>query len=759
MDRKQRIKDLVTKIQKGNKEGKKQEGKAVNPVNPTVSKKPAKVKSRRLYIGWLHRTSSESRYKQIKTKDGGGVRDMYYKEDEDISVESLQMMASKLFFPQGVSKYGALEDMKIELGNYAQESVSVFCDLEGNQCTFPEYLKSRGLFASKCYVYLMSTLADTKECSPRRLKQAEDSGLESTPLEEKAEKVSSPHLDAFMGCSKTQMSEEFQNLGMKTSTPVRSEPRSQTPLYAPVSKEGEGTLCTVENVGDHRLVVTYESLQESSYSEVTLTSVTFSREQCFEMNCFSEPLTRDLELDEYDPLENGFTVVGISKGEICFLDKVYDESEPDEHGLTNFRYEFPVATKDSSGLILHHPSEVWGYDGHQLIIGVVVSCHMALNARFVWYRNGSKIKEGHPFCCLAVTEPGDYSVEVFRGEEREMSNPIKICRANWSRTSRSSLVAKAQEQSLNEGTGDESNATQQLKQKENPAAPSVPVVDKEEITLFNEIGRGSFAVVYKASWAGTDVAVKVLKMRSARRLQSVIETEVRVHGMIRHPNVVQIMAVSILKNSIYIVSEYIEGLNLEEVIFGDGERSTTITLEGHDRVCVGRQISQAVAYLHNLKPPVVHRDIKPANVLVAKGSLVTKLCDMGLSKVKSAQSLSQTSSTTIPGSPSYMAPECLLEKKKATVHSDVWSLACTLLELFTERDCWEHVFDEKSTSNREDGDDASQVTSLISAMKRRETPAVLESIDAPLQNILADCFKYEIDHRPRAIDIVNALLQ
>ena len=61
---------------------------------------------------------------------------------------------------------------------------------------------------------------------------------------------------------------------------------------------------------------------------------------------------------------------------------------------------------------------------------------------------------------------------------------------------------------------------------------------------------------------------------------------------------------------------------------------------------------------------------------------------------------------------------------------------------------------------REDADDASPlITSLICAMKRRESPAVLESIDAPLQHILADCFKYEIEHRPRAIDIVNALLQ
>lgn len=43
-------------------------------------------------------------------------------------------------------------------------------------------------------------------------------------------------------------------------------------------------------------------------------------------------------------------------------------------------------------------------------------------------------------------------------------------------------------------------------------------MDKEEIILFNEIGYGSFVVVYKAFWAGIDVVVKVFKMRSVRRL-------------------------------------------------------------------------------------------------------------------------------------------------------------------------------------------------------------------------------------------------
>ena len=134
---------------------------------------------------------------------------------------------------------------------------------------------------------------------------------------------------------------------------------------------------------------------------------------------------------------------------------------------------------------------------------------------------------------------------------------------------------------------------------------------------------------------------------------------------------------------------------------------------------VGRQISQAVAYLHSLNSPVVHRDIKPVNVLVAKGSLITKLRDMGLSKVKTAQSLSHTTSTAIPGSPSYMAPECLLQKKQATTQSDVWSLACTLLELFTDL-----LNENKPASGENCGDSSYDIEFLIAAMERKKSPRV-----------------------------------
>ena len=110
-----------------------------------------------------------------------------------------------------------------------------------------------------------------------------------------------------------------------------------------------------------------------------------------------------------------------------------------------------------------------------------------------------------------------------------------------------------------------------------------------------------------------------------------------------------------------------------------------------------------------------------------------------------------------------MAPECLLQRKQATAQSDVWLLACTLLELFTERDCWEDLLNEnKPTSGENCGDSSYDIEFLIAAMERKKSRRVLglpsDMIEASLQHILAHCFEYDIAQRPRAIDIVNALL-
>ena len=146
-----------------------------------------------------------------------------------------------------------------------------------------------------------------------------------------------------------------------------------------------------------------------------------------------------------------------------------------------------------------------------------------------------------------------------------------------------------------------------------------------------------------------------------------------------------------------------------------------------------------------LVPPVIHRDIKPANVLFSRQSGVAKLCDMGISKLKEFQTMTKTTSG-IPGTPSYMAPECLLQNQKATVHSDIWSLACTLLELYTGKECWELY--EITEDNTPDN-------ALKRKLRNQDCPPHLEIVtESNVKEIIRKCFNYNPSLRPSAMDLI-----
>lgn len=106
-----------------------------------------------------------------------------------------------------------------------------------------------------------------------------------------------------------------------------------------------------------------------------------------------------------------------------------------------------------------------------------------------------------------------------------------------------------------------------------------------------------------------------------------------------------------------------------------------------------------------------------------------------------------------------MAPECLLERKKATVNSDVWSLAVTLIELFTETACWGEQLQDNGAQRESYGEDESAVDSLLALMKKKESPRSLgllsTTVGDSFQGILEDCFQYDISKRPRAIALVS----
>lgn len=190
--------------------------------------------------------------------------------------------------------------------------------------------------------------------------------------------------------------------------------KSQAPLFGLALKEDEGTLCTAESTDAHRLTINYEMYTESSYSEVILTSVAFSRKDCFNIKCVSEPHLQDIEVEEFNPLEHGFTVVHISNSQKCFLN-VHEPPEvpfSPSPGKVSPEANNHVEEAKSDHLIIYPPSEVWEYDSDCLILGVVASCHMAISALYVWYCNRIPYKQGNKLSCIAIREPSLYAVEV-----------------------------------------------------------------------------------------------------------------------------------------------------------------------------------------------------------------------------------------------------------------------------------------------------------------------------------------------------------
>lgn len=122
----------------------------------TVTKKRTRS-TYKLHIGWKHAEGMTQKPKQVKKfENGGGVRTIEYDSEVPLNVQSLIQLGISLFFPNGVSSVGIVSDMVCTLGNFEGQEISVFLDREENVCSFQQYLKSFGIYSSKCHLYLIT---------------------------------------------------------------------------------------------------------------------------------------------------------------------------------------------------------------------------------------------------------------------------------------------------------------------------------------------------------------------------------------------------------------------------------------------------------------------------------------------------------------------------------------------------------------------------------------------------------------------------
>ena len=191
------------------------------------------------------------------------------------------------------------------------------------------------------------------------------------------------------------------------------------------------------------------------------------------------------------------------------------------------------------------------------------------------------------------------------------------------------------------------------------------------------LGRGGMAQVYYG-WdvkLQRPVAVKVIdaRFRDNPAYAKRFVHEAQAVAAWRHENIAQIYYADEKDNLYYFAMEYVDGMDLGQLLTRYGANGELMPQS--DVLRVGRAVASALDYAH--AKGVVHRDVKPSNVIIARDGRVV-LTDFGL-----ALDVQQGSVGEVFGSAHYIAPEQARRSSDATPQSDLYSLGILLYEMLT----------------------------------------------------------------------------
>ena len=147
---------------------------------------------------------------------------------------------------------------------------------------------------------------------------------------------------------------------------------------------------------------------------------------------------------------------------------------------------------------------------------------------------------------------------------------------------------------------------------------------------------------------------------------------------LRHTNIVAFHDFFIdNEDTAYMVMEYIEGINLRDMIRECGPFPISLGID------LSRQCLAAFDYLH--RKGVVHRDVSPDNIMMTReedGSVHAKLIDLGIAKIAQAKE-ELTGADEFIGKLRYSSPEQLTSSGQIDARSDLFSFGIVLYEILT----------------------------------------------------------------------------
>ena len=199
--------------------------------------------------------------------------------------------------------------------------------------------------------------------------------------------------------------------------------------------------------------------------------------------------------------------------------------------------------------------------------------------------------------------------------------------------------------------------------------------------LLDHLGTGGMSSVYLAEHVLMQrrVAIKVLPKNRVEDTSYLarFHREAQAAAALDHRNIVRAYDVDNEGSIHYLVMEYVEGLDLQQMVRKDGPLDFLAAAE------YIRQAADGLAHAH--EAGLIHRDVKPANLLVDQKNVV-KVLDLGLARFTTDEgraSLTVTYDENVLGTADYLAPEQALDSHGVDARADIYSLGCSFYYLLT----------------------------------------------------------------------------
>jgi serine/threonine-protein kinase len=169
----------------------------------------------------------------------------------------------------------------------------------------------------------------------------------------------------------------------------------------------------------------------------------------------------------------------------------------------------------------------------------------------------------------------------------------------------------------------------------------------------------------------------------------------------------------------YLAMEYIDGMNLSQMVDQDYEFTPDVVLE------IMETLAMVFRYAYD-RLELLHRDIKPSNIMISNNGEL-KILDFGLAKSLKEDNM-LTLNGRVMGSPGFMSPEQFRNAKDVDVTADIFSLGATAYFLLTKKNPFDGENELELYQN---------MISTTPESIRKQNPAVSEHMETLIMSMLS----------------------